>query len=106
MRQAIPSESPDSVRLLGPVWTASGLTLQEGCRIYVGNGWSSGTVTATGVDFALVRTTKGISCCRDRRNLQTMEEARQFKNAQARFKRQRQSVLNQLCTAQEEEARG
>jgi hypothetical protein len=87
MRQATPTESPDSVRLLGPVWTTSGLTIQERCRLYCGDHWASGTITATGVGFALVCTTKGVTCCRDRRNLQTMEEARQFKNAQARFKR-------------------
>jgi hypothetical protein len=103
MSQAIPTESPDSARLLGPIWTASGLTLQEGCRVYCGDHWSSGTITATGVDFALVRTTKGTSCCRDRRNLQTLEEARQFQNAKARFKRQRQSVLSRLGIALGEE---
>jgi hypothetical protein len=103
MRQATPSESPDSVRLLGPIWTASGLTIQAGCRFYCGDHWSSGTITATGVDFALVRTAKGISCCSDRRNIQTMEEARQFNNAQSRFKRHRQAVLSSLGMALGEE---
>ncbi len=96
MRQATPTEGPNSARLLGPIWTASGLTIQAGCRIYCGDHWSHGVIAATGVDFALVRTPKGISCCRDRRNLQTLEESRQFKNAQSRFKRQCQAVLSHL----------
>lgn len=100
----VPSESPDSERLSGPVWCGSGLTLQGGCRLYCGDHWRAGTITATGIDFALVRTKEGTSRCTDRRNLQTTEEARLFKNAQARFRRQRDAVLSRLETALDEEA--
>ena len=81
------TESPDSQRLLGPVWTASGLTLQAPCRVYAGNYWRSGTVTATGVTSAMVRTSAGLEKCADRRNLQTTEEAAAFKSATAKFRR-------------------
>ena len=81
------TESPDSQRLLGPVWTASGLTLQEPCRVYGGNHWRSGTITATGVSSAMVRTAIGLEKCADRRNLQTTEEAAAFKSATAKFRR-------------------
>ncbi len=98
-----PTESPDSVRLSGLLWTASGLTLQGKCRLYCGDHWSTGTITATGEAFALVRTKEGTSKITDRRNLQTTEEARLFKNAQARFKREREKVLSGLGTAPEAE---
>lgn len=100
----VPSESPDSERLSGPVWCGSGLTLQGRCRLYCGDHWRSGTITATGIDYALIRTKEGTSRCTDRRNLQTTEEARLFKNAQARFRRQRDAVLSRLETALDEEA--
>lgn len=96
-----PLESPDSVRLSGLLWTASGLTLQGKCRLYCGDHWRTGTITATGEAFALVRTKEGTSKITDRRNLQTSEEARLFKNAQARFKREK--VLSTLGTAPDEE---
>lgn len=98
-----PTESPDSLRLLGPLWTASGLTLQAKCRLYCGDHWSTGTITATGEAFALVCTKAGTSKVTDRRNLQTTEEARLFKNAQTRFKRQREKALSGLGTALEQE---
>lgn len=96
-----PSESPDSIRLLEPVWTSSGLTLQGGCRLYVGDHWRSGKVVATGLTdqgegFAVVKTAKGTARCTDRRNLQTTEEARLFKNHQARWKNQRKAARRRL----------
>jgi len=81
------TESPDSIRLLGPWWTSSGLTLQEPCRLYAGDHWRSGTIAATGVSFALVRTSAGLERCSDRRNLQTKEEAALFKKQTAAFRR-------------------
>lgn len=81
------SESPDSQRLLGPVWTASGLTIQGGCRVFAGSHWRSGTVTATGATFAMVRTSAGLERCADRRNLLTEAEAAVFKSATAKFRR-------------------
>ena len=81
------TESPDSKRLLGPLWTASGLTIQEGCRLYAGSHWRAGTVTATGATFAMVRTSAGLERCSDRRNLQTKEEAEAFKSATSGFRR-------------------
>jgi len=81
------SESPDSVRLLGPHWTCSGLTLQAPCRLYAGDHWRSGTITATGITFALVSTSAGLERCSDRRNLQSMEEADLFKKETAAFRR-------------------
>jgi hypothetical protein len=51
----------------------------------------------------LVRTKEGTSKITDRRNLQTTEEARLFKNAQARFKRDREKVLSRLEAAPDEE---
>jgi len=81
------TESPDSQRLLGPVWTASGLTIQEPCRVYAGNHWRSGTVTATGVTFAVIKTSAGLEKCADRRNLLSETEAAAFKSATAKFRR-------------------
>lgn len=81
------SESPDSIRLLGPLWTASGLALQAPARIYVGHCWRSGTITATGATSALVKTAAGLERCCDRRNLQTKEEASLFKKETASFRR-------------------
>ena len=81
------SESPDSIRLLGPLWTASGLTLQSPCRLYAGDHWRSGTITATGATFALVNTATGTVRCCDRRNLQTKDEAVLFKRKTAAFRR-------------------
>ena len=98
-----PLESPDSIRLSGLLWTASGLTLQGKCRLYCGDHWRAGTITATGEAFALVKTKEGTRKITDRRNLQTSEEARLFKNAQARFKREREKVLSTLGTAPEAE---
>jgi len=69
------------------VWTASGLTIQGGCRLFVGDHWRSGTITATGVSSAMVRTSAGLEKCADRRNLQTTEEAAAFKSATAKFRR-------------------
>lgn len=81
------TESPDSIRLLGPLWTASGLTIQASCSLYAGNHWRSGTVTATGATFAMVRTSAGLERCTDRRNLLTEAEAAVFKSATAKFRR-------------------
>jgi hypothetical protein len=81
------AESPDSIRLLGPWWTTSGLTLQEPCRIYSGDCWRSGTITATGETWALVRSSAGLEKCSDRRNLQTEGEAVLFKKQTAAFRR-------------------
>jgi hypothetical protein len=81
------SESPDSIRLLAPWWTSSGLTLQAPCRVYSGDCWRSGRVTATGITFALVSTSAGLERCTDRRNLQTKEEAVLFKKQTAAFRR-------------------
>ena len=81
------SESPDSNRLLGPLWTSSGLTLQAPCRLYAGDHWRSGTITATGETWALVRSSAGLERCSDRRCLQTKEEAEFFKRQMAAFRR-------------------
>jgi len=93
-----PTESPDSERLLGPLWTCSGLTLNAPCRLYCGDRWRSAVLVATGLTdqgegFALVRTAKGSALCTDRRNLQTIEEARLFKNHQKRWRNQRKAAL-------------
>jgi hypothetical protein len=87
--QAAPwlTESPDSIRLLGPVWTCSGLTLQAPCRLYARNHWRSGTIAATGETFALIRTSAGLERTEDRRNLQTEAEAVLFKKETAAFRR-------------------
>jgi hypothetical protein len=81
------TQSPDSIRLLGPLWTSSGLTLQAPCRIYAGDCWRSGKVTATGETFATIRTSAGLERCCDRRNLQTEEEAKAFKRQTVSFRR-------------------
>ena len=81
------SESPDSERLLGPLWASSGLTLQASVRIYSGDCWRSGKITATGETSAMVRTPGGLERCTDRRNLQTKEEADVFKKETAAFRR-------------------
>ena len=81
------AESPDSHRLLGPLWTASGLTLQGSCRLYCGESWRSGTITATGSTFALVATSAGLARCSDRRNILTEDEAVLFKRQTAAFRR-------------------
>ena len=81
------SASPDANRLLGPLWTASGLTLQAPCRLYAGESWRSGLIVATGSTSAMIRTAGGLERCTDRRNLQTMEEAEAFKRETAAFRR-------------------
>lgn len=82
-----PTESPDSRRLLGPLWCSSGITLQAGCRVYCGDHWASGTIAATGSTFALVKTAAGVERCSDRRNLLTEGEAVLFKLETAAFRR-------------------
>jgi hypothetical protein len=62
------------------------LTLQAPCRIYSGDCWRSGTITATGISFALVSTSAGLERCSDRRCLQSMEEADLFKKQTAAFR--------------------
>jgi hypothetical protein len=84
-----PTETPDSERLLGPVWTPSGLALNAPCRLYCGDRWRSGRITATGETSALVATSAGLARCSDRRNLLNEEEARLFRNSQTRWRRQR-----------------
>jgi hypothetical protein len=81
------TQSPDSIRLLGPLWTPSGLTLQAPCRIYAGDHWRSGKIAATGETFATIRTAEGLERCCDRRSLQTEEEAKVFKKEMAAFRR-------------------
>ena len=88
-----PSESPDSIRLLGPLWTASGLTLQEPCRVYAGDHWNTGRLVATGETCALVKTSAGLARCEDRRNLQTSDEALLFKRHQTQWRRERKAAL-------------
>jgi hypothetical protein len=85
----VPTESPDSERLLGLIWTPSGLALNAPCRLYCGDRWRAGTITATGETSALVATSAGLARCSDRRNLLNEEEARVFKNSRASWKRQR-----------------
>ena len=81
------AESPDSHRLLGPLWTASGLTLQAPCRLYAGECWRSGLIVATGSTSAMIRTAGGLERCTDRRNLLTEDEAVLFKKEAAAFRR-------------------
>jgi hypothetical protein len=85
----VPTESPDSERLLGLIWTPSGLALNAPCRLYCGDRWRAGTITATGETSALVATSAGLARCSDRRNLLNEEEARVFKNSRASWKRKR-----------------
>lgn len=82
-----PTESPDSRRLLGPLWNPSGLSLQGDCRLYCGDRWRTGAIAATGETFALVSTSAGMVRCCDRRLLQTKEEAVLFKRETAAFRR-------------------
>ena len=84
-----PSSSPDSERLDGPVWTASGLTIHAPCRLYMGNGWAAAIIVATGLSDALLRTRYGLRRCTDRRNILNADEATAFSKARARFKRER-----------------
>jgi hypothetical protein len=63
------------------------LTLQAPCRIYSGDCWRSGTITATGCSWAIVRSSAGLERCSDRRNLQSKEEAELFKKQTAAFRR-------------------
>lgn len=81
------TESPDSRRLLAPLWSSSGLSLQGDCRLYCGDQWRSGTITATGETFALVSISAGPVRCCDRRNLLVGEEVVLFKRETAAFRR-------------------
>lgn len=81
------TESPDSVRLLGPLWTASGITISGACQVFSGDHWRSGTITATGSTFAFVSTPAGVVRCSDRRNLLTSTESADFKRRSAAFRR-------------------
>ena len=79
--------SPDAIRLLGTL-VPSGLTI--GCRasFYVGDGWRSGIVTATGLTSATVETTRhGTSVVHDKRNLLIGAAAGRHRRALAKWRR-------------------
>ncbi len=80
--------SPDASRLAGPLWCSSGITIGTTASAYVGDGWRSGRVVATGVSWAAVATTRyGTHTVRDRRNLLPAAEASRYKLALAKWRR-------------------
>lgn len=81
------TESPDSRRLLGPLWSPSGITISGACRVFAGDCWRSGTIAASGADWVTIRTSAGVARCSDRRNLLVGEEAVLFKRETAAFRR-------------------
>ena len=66
---ALVPQHPDAVRLMGGV-IPSGLPLGGHARLFVGDGWRQGTITATGttwVEFSMQR--HGTTTAYDRRNI-------------------------------------
>ena len=83
--------SPDAVRLVGPVWCSSGITIGTTAAAYVGDGWRTGQVVATGLTWAAVTTTRyGTHTVRDRRNLLLTQEACRYRQALAKWRRDHQ----------------
>jgi len=81
-------QSPDAIRLTGPTWCSSGITLGTTAPAYVGDGWHRGQITATGVASATIATTRyGSHTVTDRRNLLLVPEAAAYKKALAKWRR-------------------
>jgi hypothetical protein len=81
-------QSPDAIRLTGPTWCSSGITLGTTASAYVGDGWHRGQVVATGVSWATIATTRyGTHRVADRRNLLLVPEAAAYKKALAKWRR-------------------
>jgi len=79
--------SPDATRLLGPM-VPSGVAIGTTASFYVGDGWRSGIVVATGITSATIATTRfGTSVVRDRRNLLIEAEAARHRQALAKWHR-------------------
>lgn len=85
--------SPDAVRLMGPTWCPSGIELGAQARAFVGDGWLSGLITATGCTWATVSTSRyGRHTVRDRRNLLVGAEAIAYQRAQAKWRREHPTI--------------
>jgi hypothetical protein len=79
--------SPDALRLLGTL-VPSGLTIGSQASFFVGDGWRSGVITATGLTSATIETTRfGTSVVHDRRNLLIGPEAGRHRRALAKWRR-------------------
>ena len=79
--------SPDATRLLGPM-VPSGVAIGTTASFYVGDGWRSGIVVATGITSATIATTRfGTSVVSDRRNLLIGAEAGRHRRALAKWQR-------------------
>jgi len=79
---------PDAIRLSGPTWCSSGITIGTTASAYVGDGWQKGQIVATGVSWAAIATTRfGTHTVRDRRNLLLAAEATAYQKALAKWRR-------------------
>jgi hypothetical protein len=79
---------PDAVRLSGPTWCSSGITIGTTASAFVGDGWQKGQIVATGLTWAAIATTRfGTHTVRDRRNLLLAAEAAAYQKALAKWRR-------------------
>lgn len=80
------ASSPDAERLQGALWPPSGLAIGASGIAYVGDGWGSCVVTATGVTNAVVSIArKGPRSIYDARNILLGQTAKTFKGRRAAF---------------------
>ena len=81
-------QSPDAIRLSGPTWCSSGITIGTTASAYVGDGWHRGQVVATGCTWVTIATTRyGSHTVTDRRNILLVTEAAAYKKALAKWRR-------------------
>lgn len=79
---------PDAIRLQGGI-TPSGMPLGSHARLFVGDGWRQGTITATGVawvQFSMQR--HGTTTAYDRRNILLADEWTSYAKACAKWRRE------------------
>lgn len=87
LRQDLP---PDALRLAAPCCLPSGLTIGGRASFYVGDGWRTGTVTATGLTTVTIETSRyGTSVVHDGRNVLVGAAMARHRSALAKWRRDR-----------------
>lgn len=86
-------QHPDAIRLQRGI-TPSGMPLGTHARLFVGDGWRQGTITATGVawvQFSMQR--HGTTTAYDRRNILLDDEWKAYEAACRKWRRDHQQLL-------------
>lgn len=84
---------PDAIRLQRGI-TPTGMPLGTHARLFVGDGWRQGTITATGttwVQFSMQR--HGTTTAYDRRNILLAHEWKAYEAACRKWRRDHQQLL-------------